>query len=373
MMKKNRITEFAFSVALWISTTVTAFSESISFTPPAGYFALPVNGNSDNHLSLPLMQKTSGFGTVSAAGRDRVTISSKRWREGQFRRKSATGKASYVAEFVTGPLRGISYEVLDNNSDTLVLDMQGDSLTQHPSGSIAFGDLVRLRPLWTASTVFGDTEDNLQIAAKRNQLVSGDAIIIPDNSGNGVNKAPSAQLSFVRGSGWRSSSGNQLIDQADYPFAHGQPMNVRRLSSQKTAILVIGYVPRSRQAIYVPDGGTVGSDNFVGLLGPEAVSLQDSGLIDLMQPSQNGAFQQSSNEVFRADELMSYEGASGYNQTPRRAFYFLNNRGWREVGLHGIDVGQSIMLQPGRSYMIRKKGGSPGGDWLQPSQESIDL
>jgi len=369
-MKTNlRIIASGLVTALCGAWGAPAAGESVSYTPPAGYFALPVKASSDNHVSLPLVPKATGFGTVSSAGRDRVTIGSKRWNTGQFRRKAGAPKASYVAEFVTGPLRGISYEVLDNNTDTLVLDMQGDNLTQHPRGSVGFGDIVRLRPLWTAAAVFGDSEENLQIAPKRNQLVSGDAIILPDNTSAGLNKAPAAQLSFVRNAGWRSSTGDQSIDRAAYPFVPGQPMNIRRLAAQDTAIITLGHVARGRQAVYVADGGATGSDRFVGLLHPEPISLRDS---DLIEPNQSGSggFQISSNAVFRADELMSFGNGAGRDQTPERAFYYLAGRGWREAGVPGTDVGSSVILEPGRAYLLRKKAGSPGGDWMQPEREA---
>ena len=347
------------------ASAVTGFcADSTSYTPPAGYFAIPIKARSDNHISLPLVQKAAGFGTVSSAGRDRLTISAKNWAPGQFRRRAGADKASYVAEFVTGPLRGISYDILDNNSDTVVLDTQGDDITRHPRGSIGFGDVVRLRPLWTAASVFGDNESNLQIAPRRNALVSGDAVILPDNTGTGVNKGPAAQLAFIRGSGWRSTTGDRTTDRADFAFVPGQPMNVRRLATEDTSVLTIGHVAGGRQAVYLPDGGTSGNDISVGLLGTESVTLAQSGLVDSASP-QLSAFRSSGSTVFRADELMSYGGGSGFNQTPARSFYHLAGAGWREVGSSSSSVGSSVTLEPGRAYLLRKKAGSPGGDWIQ--------
>lgn len=343
--------------------------ESVSYTPPAGYFALPVKARSDNHVSLPLVPKAAGFGTVSAAGRDRVTIGSKRWNSGQFRRKAGAPRSSFVAEFVTGPLQGVSYGVLDNNTDTLVLDTQGDDLTNHPRGSIGFGDIVRLRPLWTAAAVFGDSEANLQIAPKPNPLRPGDSIILPDNAGVGYNKAPAAQLSFVKNTGWRSTTGDQSVDRADFPFGPGQPLNIRRLAAQDASIITLGHVARGRQAVYIPDGATTGNDILVGLLRPEPVSLADSGLIDVGRPDLS-AFQASGNAIFRRDELMAFGGDTGLNQTPRRSFYYLVGRGWREAGASGVDVGSSISLEPGRAYLLRKGAGSPGGDWIQSEEQA---
>lgn len=342
-------------------------AESVSYTPPAGYFALPVKASSDNHVSLPLVPKAAGFGTVSSAGRDRLTIGAKRWNSGQFRPKAGASKASFIAEFVTGELAGVSYEVLDNSGDTLVLDMQGDNLTQHPRGSVGFGDVVRLRPLWTPATVFGDSEANLQIAPKPNALRSGDSIILPDSAKAGLDKAPAVQLSFVRNAGWRTVAGDQSIDLANYPFVPGQPMNIRRVATEDTAVITLGHVARGEQAVFVPDGGAGGNDIFVGLLHPEPVNLADSGLVDAQEPN-SGAFQVSSNAIFRADELMSFGNATGRNQTPQRAFYHLAGFGWREAGAPGVEVGQSVVLEPGRSYLLRKKAGSPGGDWLQRNQ-----
>ena len=367
MKMKTCLTTTFLVAAVFAAVLPRAAGESVSYTPAAGYFALPLKAGSDNYVSLPLVPKAAGFGTVSAAGRDRVTIGSGRWNAGQFRAKPGAPRASYVAEFVTGPLRGISYDVLDNNSDTLLLDMQGDDLTQHPRGSVGFGDVVRLRPLWTPAAVFGDAEANLQIAPKANASASGDTVILPDNLNTGLNKPPAAQLSFIQNAGWRSAGGDQSANRADYPLVPGQPMNIRRMAPQDTAVITLGHVARGPQAVYVPDGGLGGNDSLVALLHPEPVVLQDSALMETT-PSVSGAFSSSSNAIFRADELMSFEGGTGTNQTPERAFYYLAGRGWREAGAPGMSAGQSLTLEPGRAYLIRKKPGSPGGDWMQQGQ-----
>lgn len=367
MNMKTCFTTPLLAAAMLAALLPRAAGESVSFTPPAGYFALPLKAGSDNYVSLPLVPKVAGFGTVSAAGRDRLTIGSRRWNAGQFRPKAGAPRSSFVAEFVTGELRGISYDVLDNNTDTLLLDTQGDDLTQHPRGSVAFGDVVRLRPLWTPAAVFGDAEENLQIAPKASASAAGDSVILPDHLNTGLNKPPAAQLSFIQNAGWRSAGGDQSANRADYPLVPGQPMNIRRMATEDTAVITLGHVARGPQAVYVPDGGAGGNDSLIALLHPEPVVLQDSALIETNQ-SASGAFSSSSNSIFRADELMSFGSGTGTNQTPQRAFYHLAGRGWREAGAPGMSAGQSLTLEPGRAYLIRKRPGSPGGDWMQQGQ-----
>jgi uncharacterized protein (TIGR02597 family) len=341
-------------------------SAAESYTPPAGYFAIPVKAASDNYISLPLVQKATGFATVSWAGRDRISIGgSRRFNAGQFGPKPGAWRASYVAEFVTGSLRGVSYDVLDNSADTLLLDTQGDNLTQHPRGAVGFGDIVRLRPLWTPSAVFGDTEESLQIDAKPDGSTSaGDTISLPDNAVIGLNKPPAIELSFIQNAGWRSSAGDQSTNRAEYPIFPGQPIKVRRSSAQDTTIITLGHVARGQQSIYVPDGGDDGNDVYVALLHPEPVSLGSSGLVPISTPT-SGAFQPSTNAIFRSDELMAFEEESGFNPTPTKAFYFLAGRGWRQAGLPGWESGHSLILEPGRAYLLRRKAGSLGGDWIQ--------
>ena len=350
-------------IALPMSGAVLA--QSTSYSPPAGYFLLTIGGAMDNHLSIPLVRPTASFFKVASADKTILTARSGKWTRGAFRCADANQSRVYHAEFCSGALKGVRYRVLDNSEDTLFLDTQGDDLTAHRLGGVGFDDVVRLRESWRVGAVFGATDQEVLLGSRPDALTPGDSVILPDNASIGQNKPPSTELFFVAGHGWRSTAGSDRDEQL-CPLEPGAPFVVRRLSSQDTSMAVIGQVPTGAQSIHVVGGnGANGNDSHVSLLFPEPVSLGNSGLSDLGNPAAS-VIQSSRNRLLRGDELLAYGPRSGFDPAPEHSFFYLENTGWREVGSDSSTVSADFILQPGTAYVIRKKLGHPGVDWLQP-------
>ena len=343
---------------------VSARADSTSYTPAGGYFTLNIQGQSDNQVALPIYQKVASFGKVSTVSSDKVTVHAKTWNAGDFRVSADTKPGTYYAEFASGALKGVRYRVLDNSEDTLLLDTEGDDLTAHPSGAVAFDDVVWLRPMWTLSNVFGATETDVVLQPKANPLLPGDSVLTVAPLSVGQNKAPTGEYSFVRGMGWRAT-GDLDTDQAHRPFQVGEPMVVRRINSQSVSVVLLGYVLAGQQSMYVPGGdGTNGNDAYVSVIFPEAVSLDASGLYNTGTPAA-GVIHGTGNPLLRADELLGFGTGIGFNLAPERSFFYLNGAGWREVGSDSTSVGSDFLLEPGKPYIIRKKKGNGGVDWIQ--------
>jgi uncharacterized protein (TIGR02597 family) len=340
-------------------------ADSMSFTPAAGYFLLNIRGNSDSYVSFPLVQRVASVGKISGVRSNQIVVGSKIWEPGHFRAVAAQAtEPPYYAEFASGALRGVRYRVLDNSDDTLVLDTEGDDLTAHPLGAVGFNDIVRLRPLWTVGGVFGSSESDLKLDPKPNPMIPADAVILPDNTEIGQNKAPNMELAFVRGTGWRSSD-DLDNDQQHRPFEPTSPMIIRRRNPAGVTLVLLGRVLTGPQAAYVVGGnGLIGNDAYVSLVTPEPVSLSTAGLADPANPTAS-VIRGSNSILLRGDELLSFGAGTGFNLSPERSFFYLNNTGWREFGTDNGDVGSGFFLEPGKAYIVRKRASNPGVDWIQ--------
>lgn len=355
------------AVGAALANAPLAQGDSTSYTPAGGYFTMNVQGGTDNHVSLPLMEKAVAFGSISDVSQDKVTARTKNWTDGGFRYVAGSQNATYYAEFASGALAGVRYRILDNTEDTLLLDTQGDDLTAHRLGAVNFGDVVRIRPLWTVGKVFGATESEVVLTPKPNALIPGDSVLLYDDQSVGQNKAPNTEIAFVHGLGWRVT-GDLSTDQTFRAFEPGQPLIVRRRSSQSVNVAIVGYALTGAQSMYVQGGdGTSANDAYVSVLFPEAVTLNNSGLYNVASPSTSVVLS-SSNSLIPGDQLLAYGNDTGFNSAPVRAFFYLNGAGWREVGNASVTTGDDFALQPGQAYIIRKRANHLGCDWVQGVQ-----
>jgi len=345
---------------------VAAQGASTSYTPAAGYFSLTIKGQSDSQLSMPLAEKAAAFGKITAVSQETVTVRAKNWSVGAFRYVSGTQDTTYYAEFASGVLKGIRYRILDNSDDTLLLETQGDDFTAHPVGTVAYDDVVRIRPMWTIGTLLGTTETDVVIDPKADPLAPGDSVLVLDNQRVGQNKAPVAEIAYVHNLGWRAT-GDATTDQGHWPFETGQPLVVRRLSADSVSFVVLGHVLTGAQSMFVFGGNsTSANDAYVSILYPESITLGSAGLYTPTDPA-GSVIKSSRSKLLRNDELLAYGSRAGFNLASERSFFYLENVGWREVGSAKTTVGSDFLLEPGKAYIIRKKTGNFGADWLQGS------
>jgi hypothetical protein len=70
-----------------------------------------------------------------------------------------------------------------------------------------------------------------------------------------------------------------------------------------------------------------------------------------------------------ADQLLAFAPGTGLNRVPSQIYYFLAGQpagqGWRKAGDdENLTIGQTVTLDPGKVYVLRKKVNSPGKDWV---------
>lgn len=322
-----------------------------------GSTSLLIKGASDSRLSLPYQRPHTDAGTVSGVGAKTLKLQGKSWTIDQFSYNAGGQPETYYALFLDGPLQGVFYKILSNSPDTLVLDTEGDDLTAHPLGTIAFGNRVHVIPYWRVADVFGDTDATVLIDPRTSPLFAADDLLLYDNSASGVNKAPVRTLYYRANAGWRSVD-SPLTSSADTIIPPGSVFTVRRRGAADLELVNFGVFHKVRRAVYVAGGGTTGNDQFVSLILPEPLTLTESGL-------GGGVVTSSPSQLIRADEvLLRRSPATGFNNATDTTLYYRQGFGWFKVG-DSTPIGNTFMLSPGEAIIIRRKAGTAGTDWLQ--------
>lgn len=322
-----------------------------------GSTTLVIKGAADTRLSLPYQRPQVDTGTISGVGAKTIKLQGKSWTIDQFSYAAGTQAETYYGLFVDGPLAGVFYKVLSNSPDTLVLDTEGDDLTAHPLGTIAFGNHFHIIPYWRVADVFGGTDATVLLTPRTSPLFATDDLMLYNNSAPGLNKAPVRTLYFRQGQGWRSVD-DPATSSADTIIPPGSIFSIRRRGATDLELVNFGVFHKQRRAVYVADGGTAGNDQFVSLILPEPVTLTESGL-------SNGVVLPSSSPVIRADEVLVWRATTtGFNHAPDTTLYYRQGQGWFKVG-DSTAISDTFTLAPGEAIIVRRKAGSPGADWLQ--------
>ncbi|MBS0661394.1 MAG: TIGR02597 family protein [Verrucomicrobia bacterium] len=350
-----------------VCAAAPAAAESVS-SPAGGAVIVPIRGASDNFVSMPFTSEPIFSGGVTGIAANGLQLSGSNWTSGQFEYAPGTQPMRYYAKFTTGPLAGVFYRIVGNTPLTLILENEGDDLTNHPMGVIGFGDVVEISAYASIGQLFGYTDATLRIDPRPTETSSTDELRFFDNNLVGSNKPPTVYY-FLQGAGWRRDGDPTQADAADTIIPPGYSFAVRRRNSISTSLVSYGYVPKTIFSVYIPGGnGTIGNDVYAAITYPEPVLLDNAGLLNVAQPALS-VLKPSPSGLNIQDQLYIYSGAtSGYNPVPGTYYYFLAGAGWRRYGSQASNIGQTVSIAPGLAILIRKKPDSPGIDWILPAQ-----
>jgi uncharacterized protein (TIGR02597 family) len=368
-----RSTSLALGLALIGSLSARVTAQSTATTDPVGFYTVPIVGGTDNVISLPMIRDAVFVGTVGGA----ITANSfdalqgavsPAWTVSQFKYVLATQPQTFYVEFTSGALRGLFFKIDDNDANTLNLDTEGDSLNVNhtipgntPSpGQLAVGDSFKVRPYWRVKDVF-EVAGAPIIEPYPFEGATRDDILIPNYSSVAINKAPNVILYYLQGVGWQKA-GNEGEDYGNFILRPNEAFVVRRRNAGNTSITNLGGVLMNKAVTFLPGGSpTSGNDTYFSLSRPAPVTLDASGLAAVMTPSPA--------EGIIEDQLLAFSPGTGLNRVPSQIYYFLAGQpagqGWRKSGDdENLTIGQSVTIEPGKVYVLRKKVNSPGKDWV---------
>lgn len=366
-----RISTLAVAALLAASVSPSIHAQTSATTDPVGFYKITLAGASDNFISLPMARDAVFAGTVAGSiTANSFTVNagsgSPNWTASQFVYANPAQRETYYAEFTSGALRGLYYKVTANGTNSLTLDTEGDSLLTHalpgaPAAALLAGDGVKLRPYWRVKDVF-EVAGAPVIEARTVTFTAKDDIFIPNYTSVGVNKSASVTIYYHAGNGWRAV-GQSTTDYADFLLKPNECIIVRRRNVANLDLTNTGWVLMNKGITFIPGGnGSVGNDTYISINRPAPVKLDDSGL--RIADQSKSIIVDSISTFNRQDELFAWDPGTGLNRAPTKTYFYLAGQGWRQVGNASTTIGQTVLLNPGEAYVVRKKAANAGRDWV---------
>lgn len=320
-------------------------------SPPSGFQRIELLGNSDTFVSTPYLRPTEAMGTVVSIDNNIVTVGgSPAWSAGQFVYITGAQTNSYFLLFLNGAKEGCYFGITNNGTDTLSLDLAGDTLS-----SVAVGDRVAIHPYWTMATLFPNGQS---VHACPNPGFRYTEIFIPNFNGAGVNlSAAKTYYYFTNSSGgnWRlfpqmtNNNNDVLLPDVFFIVRHNLDID--------TTLTIHGSVVCSKWSIGLATLTSGKQDNIVSLPRPAEMTLNESGLIE------SGAFSSSPNPGFRTDELFTFDNTVKMKNKSASATYYYYASLWRHFPSMA-DAGNETPFKPGNAVIIRKASGTTMPVWI---------
>jgi uncharacterized protein (TIGR02597 family) len=325
-------------------------SRAAEVSDPAGMLRLPLRGNSDTRVSLPLHRPA----LVEAA----VTFGSGSTLELVYSVPALPAEGAY-ALVLTGTLEGAVLPITSANGKSLVVDASGYDLagikneTVNQAGN---GDFVAVIPYWTLDTLFpgGRAVHSSATATQRRTEV-----MLFDDTVTGISHSAANTYFYFAGAGsipagWLRVGGG-ATPQGVTRLTPNRPFIVRHLIATDTDLLLPGAVQMAGYRVPIHTrAANRDQDNIVALPVPLPTTLSASALVA------SGAFAASPDGVTRADELHVFDNTAIAQNKPASAIYYYVSgnagitTGWYKVGA-GTTSMNSVPLAPGEGYILRKR------------------
>jgi uncharacterized protein (TIGR02597 family) len=318
----------------------------------AGFYKLPLLGNSDTMVSVPFLRTAEELGAVASVSGNSVQIrGAPSWPVNYWAYAPGTRTNTYYLIFRSGAQEGDLFTITGNTADTVTLDLQGESL-----GAVAPGDRVTIVPYWTLGTIFpaGQFINSSPTPGNR-----GTEVLVPDVGGAGINLSTARTYYFWNGA-WRQVGQGSAIKNDDV-LLPDMYFWVRQNVPGNAELIVSGSVLASRLRTLVRRSSASKQDNILALPRPAAVTLNQSGLMA------NNAFRASPTPGNRLDELFIFDNSlAAKNKSASAAYYYFSigaSGAWRKVGTGLTDVGNDAVFPPGSGVILRSGLGSTSDTW----------
>ncbi len=330
--------------------------ESTLTTDPVGFVRVQTPAAAEAAVACPFERPWEFYGKVASVAGGVVTVAGRpAWPAARFVFAAPAQRKTYYARFTSGARAGAFFTVLSNGADTLVLDLNGDSLAQ-----VAAGDLLTVTPYWTIGSLFPATAAGVSFESSPSAVSRRTELFVPDQSAVGTNPSAAATYYFLNGA-WRRFGASITESFDDAVILPDSYLLLRNRAFSGTTMFV-GSVLMSDIRIGLNSLPAAKQDNLVALARPIDVSLANSGLIA------SGAFRATLSPAARLDELFVFDNAApGINKGVAAIYYFYNGA-WRKIGRPVTeDCGAELVFKTGQGAIIRKaESGAPAAttDWV---------
>ncbi len=343
-----KLAVFGLSLAL-CGLTSSPLVAATATTEPVGYNTISLLANSDTYVSVPFYRPAAFVGQAASVAGNVVTVSgTPGWTANQFVRAAGTQPNTYYAFIRNGTKEGNFYTITANSSNTLTLDLNGDTLT-----GIAADTSISVIPYWTLGTLFPPADAGSSFTSSASPLAIQTYVLIPNLEASGINLSVSASYYFYNGA-WRLFGQDATVSRNDDILLPDSYFIVRNGSTGGTLVSTGNVQTRKFTIPLLTETGTR-QDNPVAIARPIPVTLADSGLIS------SGAFATSTSPLNLADTLLVFDNTTSSRNKAASATYYYYNNAWRKFGADASqDFGNTVVFSPGTGVQIRKAATAGG-------------
>ena len=322
-------------------------------TDPVGFTTAACPANSDTFVSVPFTRVPEFTGAISSVAGNVITVSgSPGWTTSpQQWVYNTTSHKTYFAligpHSSTNPNEGRQYLITASGSNTLTVDLAGDSISGVQSTT-----QILIVPYHTFASVFPASDANVSFIPSPSAFNRQTQILIPNYSGSGINLSAAATYYFFNNA-WRKFGSPTTEDHGDDTLLTDGYFILRNAATG-TNLTALGSVLVKKETIPLFTRTSSAQDNFVSVTRPLDVSLDNLGLIS------SGAFASSPSPFNRIDQLFVFNNAAtGINKSASGTYYYFNSH-WRKFGQAStIDFGTDT-IAAGTGFVIRKGATATG-------------
>lgn len=314
-------------------------------TDPVGFTTKACLANSDTILSPPFTRIPQFVGAIQSVSGSVITVSGTPFTASQFVYAAGTQPNTYYAligpHASANPNEGRIYQVTANGTNTLTVNLNGDSIS-----GVQANTQVLVIPYVTLGTLFPAGDANVSFIPSPtvgNRLTQ---ILIPNYAASGINLSTSATYFYFNGA-WRKF-GNDPAENHNDDILQPTGYFILRNAGTGTNLTSLGSVLVKKETIPLFTSTTTQEDNFVSVIRPIDVKLDDLGLIT------SGAFASSPSVGGRTDQLFVFNNAAtGINKSTSGTYFYMNGA-WRKFGQDPTVNFGTDTIPAGHGFLIRK-------------------
>ncbi len=327
-------------------------------TDPVGFANLSLTADADSNISIPFIRPPDFAGGVQSVTANTVTLTGSPGLTPNKYVYAAGSQPNHYYALIGGggasnPKEGHTYLITGNTANTITVDTSVEPLT-----GVTQNTQVTVVPYWTLSTVFPAGDMNVSFTPTTSTTQMKTQIMIPNDSGTGIDLPPMATYYFSNNAdgttsnvGWRVV-GDNVTDHGDDLLLPDSYLKVRNQNGSPTRPLTtLGAVLTKKLSVPLRIQASIQQDNPVSVLRPIDITLNMTGL-----NAADGSFGAN-------DQLLLFKnGLVGFNNPP--SVYYRDpaqNFNWRLTGdANLLDHGNDL-IPLGTGFIVRKAAtGSPG-------------
>ena len=335
-----------------VTSDIVGYVKVGAYSAPSSYTGLP--GGSDTLVSPPFTRQPEFSGKVASFAGNVITVAgTPAWTANKFVYAASTQPKTYYALIgsatAANPLEGRVYDITANGTNTLTVDLNGDSLT-----GLAADAKITVIPYWTLATLFPAANAGVSFTATTATNDLKTQVLVPDSSTVGTNLPYAASYYFFNGA-WRKVGDAETVNHNDDVIIPEKYITVRNpVGTTTKSLVVMGNVPSGKLAVPLATAAAAKQDNPVTFLSPLDTTLNGLGL----GPS-NGFTATTSSRAIQ-DQLFVYDNSQVALDKVASKIYIHMNGAWRLVGDnptvdHGTDA-----IKAGSGLVIRKAASGTG-------------